>query len=659
MAAYARPESALSNNDGDGFRYVESHSTQDQLSFDADLSKVTVNDVSKLMPQAAESALGTSRDYPLSGPRKVGWAADIVEGRKGIGSRPPSRAKTATPTGAAQRILYPGDKTRPRVLVDMLQYLKTEIRELGAESAAPGDPRRLQVYGEVFERFIEEFTTYQPLLSNVKLEYDMALQRQQSLADKVQPLESQLAVQQYMATRELEAARAEGQRQLEAQLQANHDLHRKCVFLDSQLESLRHQHDKLSEEEYISIKIAEMREEMQTLDRQRQEELRVKETRCAELTRALRKAQEDGQKATKALEALQITQLGSVTQAVHGAVIKQRDKALEDCDAVRLELGRKDIQMGGLRDEITKLQQTLKRKEEDKYPDWQYIESMCPAGIRQYELTCKDKDYNDSIILLIREILRLKSSQPAARVADSGQMGFTETEPRFFVGLGLNASVPKHLRYKGKIRNRQLSRKNLCLLLRDVWTAKAVYDATNAAKSKRGAVRSTLADFLYAYLKKRFGSQDIVAEFGYNIHEACKKHRFQSVECLLFYDILTEQLNEDVHHHQTRQMERLKNHFYRHDVDLHEGKARGIVPKENAIEGLRSYWPEKTQKQLEQLRHAMDADQPGPNLTYRWLFQTDSDCMFLDIVQEQEMEMREIYIAGLTVRNRRKGLKAK
>ncbi|KAJ3021663.1 Translin-associated factor X-interacting protein 1, partial [Thoreauomyces humboldtii] len=204
--------------------------------------------------------------------------------------------------------------------------------------------------------------------------------------------------------------------------------------------------------------------------------------------------------------------------------------------------------------------------------------------------------------------------------------------------------------YKGKIRNRYLSRKNLTLLLRDIWTAKALHDAAETAKSKRGAafVRSTLADFLYAYLKKRFGTQEVVAEFGYNIHEASKKYQFQSVECLLFYQILTDSLDEAVYHHQSQRLERLKDVFYRLDVGLHEGKGRGIVPKEDAMQALRTHWPGKSDTQMMQLSHALDADQPGKSLTYRWLFQSDVECMFLDIVREQEMELREKYLTGLT-----------
>ncbi|TPX62288.1 hypothetical protein PhCBS80983_g00512 [Powellomyces hirtus] len=636
-----RAPSVVGSDDGDSIRYVESNHPDDALGFDADLSKVTVTAYDMLMPRAAEG----------SG-RRVGWS-----------SRPSSAGTTrgmqrpATPTAAAAKILYPGDKTRPRFLLDILHYLKAEIKRLGADGAQPGDARRLQVYREVFDRFIGEFKTYEPLLSDVKREYELALESLQTQLNALYPSVSQLAVQKHAAAQTLDAVKENAKRAIEAQMQANHDLQRKCTLIDAELESLRHQHSKVTvelqrrdarSEEYVSSKVAEIRSEMHTLERNYQEELRVKDVTIAELQRGLRKVHEEKAAKTAAMEALERTFSGAVTQAELQAVINDLSAEKKENFELRLQVELEAAAKRRVEEELKVTQHALKREQDDKYPDWEYVESRCPTGIHQWEVMCKDKDYNDSIVLLIREVIRAHAAKGSSRGADTSQMGYTDTEPRFFVGLGMSATVPKHLRYKGKIRNRQISRKNLCLLIRDIWTAKAVHDSTEGAKAKRGFQRSTLADFLYAYLKKRFGTQEIIAEFGYNIHEACKKHQFQSVECLLFFNILTDSLDEQVYHHQSHMIERLKNVLYRLDVDLHEGKARGIVPKKDVMVALKHYWPMKSETQIQQLSHALDADQPGGNLTYRWLFQNEADCMFLDIVREQEMEMREKYLTGLT-----------
>jgi hypothetical protein len=47
-----------------------------------------------------------------------------------------------------------------------------------------------------------------------------------------------------------------------------------------------------------------------------------------------------------------------------------------------------------------------------------------------------------------------------------------------------------------------------------------------------------MGEFFYLYLKKGFGNQEKICEWGYNIVEACKKFRQESMECNLFLELL-------------------------------------------------------------------------------------------------------------------------
>jgi len=47
-----------------------------------------------------------------------------------------------------------------------------------------------------------------------------------------------------------------------------------------------------------------------------------------------------------------------------------------------------------------------------------------------------------------------------------------------------------------------------------------------------------LSEFLYLYLKKRFGAKKIIAEWGYNIHDACRIYGENNVICNIFLKIL-------------------------------------------------------------------------------------------------------------------------
>ncbi|KAJ3286765.1 Chk1 protein kinase, partial [Borealophlyctis nickersoniae] len=153
--------------------YPDTPSSADDISVDADLSKATVTPYEDLIPSSYGGGGMTGSGSPPTGHPRVGWAAD------GTPHQPASKA--------AKKILYPGDRTRPKFLVAMLHHAKAELQILGAENAPVGDPRRLQVYREVWDYFIQEFKTYEPLLTAIKHEYETTIQEQRQELDKLYP----------------------------------------------------------------------------------------------------------------------------------------------------------------------------------------------------------------------------------------------------------------------------------------------------------------------------------------------------------------------------------------------------------------------------------------------------------------------------------------
>lgn len=49
-------------------------------------------------------------------------------------------------------------------------------------------------------------------------------------------------------------------------------------------------------------------------------------------------------------------------------------------------------------------------------------------------------------------------------------------KPRFFAGFGTTPNIPRYLRYKGKIVNHGFGIRDVCVLVRDVWTEKSIYE---------------------------------------------------------------------------------------------------------------------------------------------------------------------------------------
>ena len=61
-------------------------------------------------------------------------------------------------------------------------------------SASPGDPRRLSLYRQVFDLFINEFKTYQTILSDIKNEYEAVIRNLERESELVSPLQAKLAI---------------------------------------------------------------------------------------------------------------------------------------------------------------------------------------------------------------------------------------------------------------------------------------------------------------------------------------------------------------------------------------------------------------------------------------------------------------------------------
>ncbi|KAI9011309.1 hypothetical protein BC832DRAFT_590551 [Gaertneriomyces semiglobifer] len=628
------------------------------LAADADFSKPTATSYDKQAYYSCSNHQSVADDVGLT-KRRMGWATPETP-RKSRPSSASSFGRIAASaserrhhTNGEPRILCPGDKTMPSFLTSALAFLKDELKAVGAERVHCGDPRRLQVYSQVFDAFISEFKTYRTLLTDVKHEYDTALRLQQEAIETYRPMEAELAVHKYKADQDLRRARAEGQRLLDAKTAEFNKLQQQHAKTEGDLESLRYQYNKVTgevalrdarNEEYTSTKLADVRTEMQNLEREKNKELQLKDEELADLQGGLRKAHEDLSSLMDAMNALKEEYSDSVTRKDYEAKCVELDCVNAELAERNRELEASIVDRQHLEGHITSLERSLKREQEPKQPDWDYVQRQLPQSINEWGLLCRGLNHDDTVVLLLRELIKLRAGAPkGSKQEPQSPIETLDTEPRFFIGLGISAAVPKHLRFKGKIRNRKLSKKNLCLLIRDIWAAKAVHDAT----PRRVNRKFTLADFLHAYLKKRFGAQEVIAEWGYNIHEACKKYKFHNVECLLFHDILTGELDESVYHHQSLTIEQLKNAFYRADVEMHEGRAMGMMTKDAAMDVLRNFWKTKEEKELQQLRNAIDADQSGNMLTYRWLFQNDIECLFLDIVREQEIEAREAYLAGL------------
>eukprot|EP00842_Homolaphlyctis_polyrhiza_P003766 jgi/Hompol1/4390/HPOL_003626-RA len=543
-------------------------------------------------------------------------------------------------------IVTPGDSTQPELLLDMLRYMKEELRMLGATR-------------NDIAHFINEFRTYKPILSEIKNEYDAIIESQRESLDKLEPLKARLSVFEFQAAQELDKMRNDAMQAMAVVSLENNALLQTIEKLEKQVSTQQKQYHTLIEDMRLKEKeeltkehpeLAELRimaQEYANFERVTEERFEAKQYELSQLESSLKIAKNELQEAnselflakkqlSKSIPPHEFEHLKQQIQKAHAEIRRFEDEALQMAQ-----------QRGRLEQQIKSLEAQLKKRDEEMFPDWDYIQSGFGSSIREYWNMSKGLDYNDTISLLIRELVKARTGGIRANKTAEEQKQFGETssakhsegdqEPHYFVGYGLGTQVPKFLRYKGKIPNRKLTKRNCLQLIRDTWEAKALFDAAPKNKGKR----TKLPDFLFMYLKKRFGSQAVIAEWGYNLMDACKKHGFQSLDCQLFYEILNDEVDEEVHHRIQMGLERLKSMFYRLDLQLHDGKARGFVPRNEVSAALKRFWPQKTDVQQEMLAN------PGSMVTYRWLFESEGDSVFLDVVREQENEERAAYIQGL------------
>ena len=50
------------------------------------------------------------------------------------------------------------------------------------------------------------------------------------------------------------------------------------------------------------------------------------------------------------------------------------------------------------------------------------------------------------------------------------------------------------------------------------------HDTTPIAQDPDAADKDTMSEFLYKYLQRRFGIEQMIVEWGYNLHDACQRY---------------------------------------------------------------------------------------------------------------------------------------
>ena len=558
------------------------------------------------------------------------------------------------------KVIYPGDKSKPKFLLQLLHFINRELKLLNAEKAVLGDPRRLQVMREAFSCFILEFKTYSSILTEIKNEYETTFLNQRETIEKLIPFKSKYSILEFESRQEIDSINISNTESIRIK---NEEAVLKQDYISELLETiskLKKRNQDIEQEllkseslntreRHLNVKLDELQGQYTLLEDKFSAELAQKDISISQLTDELKTAIKNIDYHSREVYKLKTTLLEMVPKVDYMLVTdtlqeyKNKNTILENSNI--------DLKSESriLNDSIKQKQNRVKQLELDRFPDWESIQKHTPQSVSEYSIKCKGLEYNESILVLIREIGKAKAAikldipfeqvvqkptsnstkQSATKQSITKQVVKTDA---YFVGLGTSPQIPKVLRSKGKILNQRLTRYETYQIIKDVWDQKTE--------------KLNLVDFLYIYLKKRFGNHDIVIEFGYNIYESCRRYSTQSTECLIFFNILSNVYNDSVYHYVSEQLLNLENEFKNQDCLIH-GIHTGFIPKPIAFKVLSML--NKTNEQSSQLKNSIDLDFPGDQVSIKWLFEGNNDSILVDTFKEQIIEEMEIYISGLRV----------
>ena len=97
-------------------------------------------------------------------------------------------------------------QSRPPLLSQLEDFISAELalqNNAAEERHHTASAARLQVYREAFQRFMEEFRTYKPLLSQIKSEYESLLDAYARQLHLIPPLRARLSTLQAEATQKM------------------------------------------------------------------------------------------------------------------------------------------------------------------------------------------------------------------------------------------------------------------------------------------------------------------------------------------------------------------------------------------------------------------------------------------------------------------------
>ncbi|XP_073953101.1 translin-associated factor X-interacting protein 1-like isoform X2 [Choristoneura fumiferana] len=220
---------------------------------------------------------------------------------------------------------------------------------------------------------------------------------------------------------------------------------------------------------------------------------------------------------------------------------KEVEQLQAELAAVRDKCQRALASKKGVEEELAECKERCRELERagTPRPQWDLCADFISGG--------RDRWWQLASGLTSRDILRvlLKELGPAA---ESDHL-------EYFDGLGTDPSVPPYLRSSGRVRNLRLSRREVAVLVTDVWRGKA-----------QAPPGLSMQDYLTEYFEERYQQPSVRAEWAYNLCAGAEQ-MLDEPQVKLFWGALHGQLAEDIYWGLRAQWLQLRDQLLRHSRD--------------------------------------------------------------------------------------------
>ncbi|KAJ8281150.1 hypothetical protein GJAV_G00064120 [Gymnothorax javanicus] len=528
---------------------------------------------------------------------------------------------------------------KPRCLQLLEEHLRSELQDWNPDLPKAHE-RKLQVYRDVFEDFIEAFSAYKPLLSSIKNEYETALGLLRDQIRELEPMRARLAILSEESDLRVMALRKEEKEEVKK-------LEEECRSLNKVIDTMKEEQlclqaqvsclEKDLRDQYLayrherdarSLLIDEM-----TTEKMRDHHNHHEEEDILKLKLELKVCKEDMAQVEVELNKLQADytcvvprrdwdelELAHQEKQTTLEVLKKDHEELKAQHEVLVEEHRQALQ------ERDDLQAQLEgNRAHTPRPDWDKCADLMGGQDRWAEISAD---------LSSQQLLELVLTELGKSVPD-------EQEPEVVLPLvstqSIDDDMPDCLLYEGAFQRMTLQRVDAVRIIKDVWKEKVTEDEKNEQQSN-------LAEFLRGYLERQHGER--AGNWAYNLLQTCQQHRDDDI-IGLFYDIITGKVDENVYHGQTHMLSHLLKVLISSDA-----AESGILTNREFSGALKTAFPLKEEQDIEELVTAaqMELGTSDGNISYQALYTEDSDGKhrhFLSLVKEQRRGERRRYITHL------------